>query len=139
MSEAPALQPKPLPNITAMNRPFWEAAQRGELSMQRCNDCNHYRYPISEFCPRCLSEAVTWTKLSGRGEVFSALVFYQVYNQAFRKDVPYNVSLIQLEEGPRMFSNVIGVPPMDVKVGDKVAVVFDRVNELVTVPRFKLR
>lgn len=138
MSEAkPAPPPKPLPNIGEKNRPFWEATAKGELQMQRCDDCGHYRYPISDWCPRCLSENYTWTKLSGRGEVFSAVTFYQVYHPAYRDDVPYNSSMIQLEEGPRMFSNVVGVPPDEVKVGDKVHVVFDKINDEVTMPRFE--
>jgi len=66
-------------------------------------------------------------------------VFYQLYNKAFQKDVPYNVALVQLEEGPRMFSNVVGVDNDAVKVGDKLEVVFDPVTPEVTLPRFKLR
>jgi uncharacterized OB-fold protein len=69
--------------------------------------------------------------------VYSTIVFHQVYNQAFAGDVPYNVSLIQLEEGPRMISNVIGVPPSEVKVGDKVHVVFDAVTAEISIPRFQ--
>jgi uncharacterized OB-fold protein len=71
--------------------------------------------------------------------VFSSIVFHQVYHAGFAKDVPYNVSLIQLEEGPRMISNVVGLPPDQVKVGDKVEVTFDAVTEEVTIPRFRLR
>jgi uncharacterized OB-fold protein len=83
-----------------------------------------------------LSDKATWKTLSGRGEVYSTIVFYQIYHPAFRHDVPYNVSLIQLEEGPRMFSNVVGIPPDDVRVGDKVKAVFDKIDDLVTLPRF---
>lgn len=130
---------KPLPTLGEENRPFWEATKKNELRMQQCLDCNHIRYPINHVCPKCLSEKAEWKKLSGRGEVFSSIVFHQVYNAAFAKDVPYNVAMIQLEEGPRMISNVVGVPASDVKVGDKVEVVFDPVTEEVTIPRFALR
>jgi len=130
---------KPLPTITDENREFWEGARRGRLRMQKCGDCGHIRYPISHVCPKCLSYNFNWTDLSGRGEVFSYIVFHQLYNKAFEKDIPYNVALVQLEEGPRMYSNVVGVDNDAVKVGDKVEVTFDPVTPEVTIPRFKPR
>ena len=93
---------KPLPAITDENREFWSGAKHGKLRMQKCGGCGHVRYPISHVCPQCLSCDFAWADLSGRGEVFSYVVFYQVYNKAFEKDIPYNVALVQLEEGPRM-------------------------------------
>lgn len=127
---------KPLPEIGEENREFWDGARAEELRMQRCASCGHIRYPIGRVCPECLEEGHEWVPLSGRGEVYSSIVFHQVYNKAFADDVPYNVSLIQLDEGPRMFSNVVGVPPSEVRVGDRVRVVFDAVTEEVTIPRF---
>jgi len=128
---------KPLPTITPETEPFWAATRNGKLSMQKCAGCNHIRYPVNEICPRCLSEDAEWVTLSGKGTVFSFIVFHQVYNQAFAKDVPYNVALIQLDEGPRMFSNVVGVPNDAVKVGDRVEAVFEKATETVTIPRFR--
>lgn len=129
-------QAKPLPTLSDDNRPFWQATKKNELRMQQCLDCRHIRYPINHVCPRCLSDKAEWKQLSGRGEVFSYIVFHQVYHPGFAKDVPYNVAMIQLEEGPRMISNVVGVPVDQVKVGDKVEAVFDPVTEDITVPRF---
>lgn len=128
---------KPLPTLDDSNRPFWRAARAGELHMQRCGDCSHIRHPINHVCPVCLSERFDWTRLSGRGKVHSSIVFHQIYHAAFAGDVPYNVSLIQLDEGPRLFSNVIGVPPSEVKVGDVVEVCFEPVNENIAMPRFR--
>lgn len=130
---------KPLPVLDDLNTPFWEAARRGELVMQQCSDCGHIRFPISHVCPSCLSERSEWKPLSGRGTVYSSIVFHQVYNQAFAQDVPYNVSLIQLDEGPRMMSNVVGIAPSDVKVGDEVEAVFDAVTPAISIPRFRKR
>ena len=130
---------KPLPTLTDDNRPFWEGARQGKLMMQKCGDCGHIRYPISHVCPDCLSYNTEWTQLSGRGEVFSYVVFYQLYNKAFADDVPYNVAMIQLEEGPRMFSNIVGVDNDAVKVGDKVEVTFEKATGEVTIPKFRLR
>ena len=130
---------KPLPTITDENREFWEGAKRGKLRMQKCRSCGHIRYPISHACPQCLSYEFGWTDLSGRGEVYSYVVFHQLYNKAFEKDIPYNVALVQLEEGPRIFSNIVGVDNDAVKIGDKVEAAFDPVTPEVTIPRFRPR
>lgn len=129
---------KPLPTLTDENRPFWQACKEGRLSMQQCGACAHIRFPISAVCPRCLSDAFDWRDLSGRGTVFSYVVFHQVYNKAFAGDVPYNVALVQLAEGPRMYSNVVGVPNDHVKVGDALEVSFEPVTPEITIPRFRL-
>lgn len=130
---------KPLPVLDDLNRSFWEATRRGVLSLQTCQACGHVRYPISHVCPRCLSERFDWKPVSGRGTVHSSVVFHQVYHPAFAAEVPYNVSLIQLDEGVRMFSNITGVAPSEVKVGAAVEVTFDSVTPDVTIPRFRLR
>ncbi|MBV7482211.1 Zn-ribbon domain-containing OB-fold protein [Bordetella sp. BOR01] len=129
---------KPLPVLNKDNRPFWEGCKDGKLRMQQCGDCGHIRFPINSACPKCLSGKFDWKDLSGRGTVFSYVVFHQVYNKAFAEDVPYNVALVQLEEGPRMYSNVVGVPNDAVRVGDRLEVVFDSVTDDVTIPRFRL-
>ncbi|GAA1005054.1 hypothetical protein Aple_035920 [Acrocarpospora pleiomorpha] len=128
---------KPLPVITDENEPFWAGLRERRLLVQSCAGCGHVRFPINRYCPRCLSDEATWQELSGRGTVFSYIVFHQVYNQAFAADVPYNVALIQLDEGPRMFSNVVGVDNAAVKVGDPVVVDFEDVTDDVTLPRFR--
>jgi uncharacterized OB-fold protein len=130
---------KPLPTLNDQNRPFWDGAKAGKLMMQKCGECGHIRYPISHVCPDCLSYEFTWAQLSGRGEVFSYVVFHQLYNKAFADDVPYNVAMVQLEEGPRMFSNIVGVDNDAVKVGDKVEVTFEKATDEITIPKFRLR
>lgn len=130
---------KPLPALTDENRPFWDGCRDGRLRLQRCSACAHWRYPIAACCPSCLSTAFEWADVSGRGTVFSTIVFHQAYHPGFKADLPYNVSMVQLDEGPRLFSNVVGVPPRDVKVGDAVEVVFDAVTPEVTIPRFRPR
>lgn len=129
---------KPLPVLSDENREFWSAACAGKLRMQRCSDCGHIRFPISHVCSRCLSRNHRWEDLSGRGEVFAYVVFHQLYHPSFAEDIPYNVALIQLEEGPRMYSNIVGAANGDVKVGDKVEVVFEQATEEVAIPKFRL-
>jgi uncharacterized OB-fold protein len=128
---------KPRPTITEENRPFWEAAQSGELRLQRCAACGHVRHPIQALCPVCLGEEFDWALMSGRGEVFSKVVYRRAFHPAYREEVPYNVVIVQLEEGPRMFSNVIDTDSDAIRVGDPVQVVFDRIDDELTVPRFR--
>ena len=130
---------KPLPTLTEENLPFWRACREGRLSLQRCGQCDTIRYPISHVCPHCLSAEFSWADMSGRGEVFSFIVFHRAYHDGFKADVPYNVALIQLEEGPRMFSNIVGTPNDRVMIGDAVEAVFDPATPEVTIPRFRLR
>lgn len=130
------LSAKPLPTLTPENTGFWEATKKHELRLQRCSDCGHVRYPVSYVCPECLSYAHEWEKMSGRGSVFASVTIHQVYHPAYKDDVPYNVAMIQLAEGPRMISNVIGCLPDQVAVGDAVEVRFDDVTTEFTIPRF---
>lgn len=130
---------KPLPTLNDENRPFWDACRDGRLSLQRCTACGHVRYPIAHCCPVCLSTDFAWADLSGRGTVFSYVVFHRAYHPAFKADVPYNVALVQLDEGPRMYSNIVGTPNDKVRIGDAVEVVFDPVTQEVSIPRFQLR
>ncbi|HEY2255964.1 MAG TPA: Zn-ribbon domain-containing OB-fold protein [Variovorax sp.] len=130
---------KPLPTLTHENRPFWDACRAGHLSLQQCASCAHLRYPISPFCPRCLSGEFAWSKVSGRGTVFSYVVFHRAYHPGFQADVPYNVALVQLEEGPRLYTNIVGTPNDQVRIGDAVEVVFERATDEIAIPKFRLR
>jgi uncharacterized OB-fold protein len=132
-----ALGARTEPVVDDVNRPFWEAALDGELRLQRCDACGHLRYPIQERCPRCLSAAATWTRLSGRGEVLARVTYHQAFHPAWADATPYDVVLVQLEEGPRMFSNVIGSPPGTTAVGDRVEAVFEPVRDGLAIPRFR--
>ena len=128
---------KPLPEITDENRPFWEAARRNELIMQKCLDCGRYRYPPAPICPHCLSMEAEWAKVSGRGRVYTWTIFHQVYHPAFKDEVPYNVAVVKLDEGPQLISTVVDCDNEDLYLDMPVEVVFDEVTEEVTLPRFR--
>ncbi len=125
-----------LPTLSDLNRPFWDGCRAGELRLQRCRGCGELLYPVAPLCPRCLSTELAWERVSGRGRVFSFAVFRHVYHEAWAARVPYTVALVELDEGPRMLSNVVGVPPEEVRVGMAVTVVFEPEGEL-AIPRFR--
>ena len=117
-------------------RPFFDGAKRHELRVQRCSACGTYRFPARAICSACLSTAAEWVRVSGRGDVFSFTVMHQVYHPGFAAEVPYAVVIVQLAEGAKLISNLVGVPPHDVRIGMPVRVVFEDVNDEVTLPKF---
>ena len=130
---------KPIPGLTPALAPFFEAARRGVLVVQKCDSCGRFRFPPRGLCPDCLSTAASWTPVSGRGEVFSFNVMHQVYHPGFAAEVPYAVAVVQLEEGARMVSNVVSVKPHEIRCGMPVEVVFEKLSDEITLPRFRLR
>lgn len=129
---------KPLPNTEdPLWAPFWQAAKRHELSMQRCQDCSHVVWPAQSFCTECLSSRLEWTALSGRGELFTWTHFHQGYHPEWAKETPYNVSLVKLEEGVIFLTNVVETEREDLRLGMPLEVVFDDVTESVSIPKFR--
>jgi uncharacterized protein len=125
----------PLPAPGRPNAPFWEAARRGELRLQRCLDCGAHRFPAGRWCPACRGERTEWARASGRGTVESFCVFHKPYFPGL--GTPYNVAVVRLEEGVKLFSNVVGVPNERIEVGMVVEATFDAVTPEVTLVRFR--
>lgn len=130
--------PKPLPVADPDSRPFWEGCRRRELLLQRCADCGRFRFPPSSACPGCGSRQQTWVEASGKGRVYSWVVVVRpVPREVFADDVPYVVALVELDEGVRLPTNLVGCDP-DAVVGDMaVEVVFEEVTPEVTLPKFR--
>ena len=128
---------KPLPTISGENAPYWEYCRKHELRMQQCKQCGYIRFPVSILCPKCHSMEAEWTKLSGKGKVYSYIIFRQVYHESYKDDIPYVVAIIQLDEGPRMESNIIGCKTEDIKIDMQVEVYFDDVTDKISLPKFK--
>jgi uncharacterized OB-fold protein len=128
---------KPIPARTPELEPFFAAARRRQLVVQRCRECGVYRFPAREICSDCLSNAAEWVPVSGKGEVFSYNIMHQVYHPGFAAEVPYAVVVIKLREGAKMISNLVGVAPHDIAIGMPVEVVFEDITEEITLPKFK--
>jgi len=128
---------KPLPRPSEDSAPFWEWAHKGELRLQKCADCGHVRFPPSLLCARCLGEKSEWVKLSGRAKVYSWIVIHQSQHPAFNADTPYNVAIVELEEGPRMHTNIVGCANDEIHVGMPVNVTFEKVSDDTSLVRFR--
>ena len=125
------------PAINDVNRPFWDGCRSGQLKVQRCSDCGRLRYPASVVCPECLGSGAEWQPVSGKGQVFSFVVFHRGYHPAWEGKVPYNVALIELDEGPIMLSNVVEVDNAKLEVGLPVRAAFDAMDDSLAIPVFK--
>lgn len=130
---------KPLPRPTEDSAPYWDAAGKGELRMQKCSDCGHVRFPPSLLCARCLSEQSEWVQLGGRGKVYSWIIVHQSQHPAFAPDTPYNVAIVELDEGPRLHTNLVDCANDDIHIGMPVEVVFDKVADDATLVKFRPR
>ncbi len=130
---------KPVPAITHDLAPFFEATRRGQLVVQKCDGCGTTRFPARDLCSNCLSTKSRWVPVSGRGEVFSFNIMHQVYHPSFAGEIPYAVVVVKLEEGAKITSNLVGIKPHDIRCGMPVEVVFERLTDEVTLPKFRPR
>jgi uncharacterized OB-fold protein len=130
---------KPVPAITPDMRAFFDGAREGRLMVQKCESCGTLRFPAHELCSKCNSEASHWVPVSGRGEVFSYNIMHQLYHPGFASEVPYAVVMVELEEGCKFISNLLGVKPHDIRCGMPVEVTFEKLSDEVTIPKFRLR
>ncbi len=126
-----------LPEPSEFSKPFWDYCQKHELRMQFCGECSNWIWYPRASCPSCgTSEKIEWRKLSGKGEVYSFTIIRQVIDNspAFQKDIPFAIGLVELEEGPRIYSNVKGD---ELKIGGKVEVYFEDVTPEFSLPKFR--
>ncbi len=128
---------KPLPRLDQENRPFWEACARHELYLQKCKECGRLRYYTRALCPYCLSDQTEWVQSLGRGKVYTFTVTYQNQSSGFRDSLPYVMAYVELEEGVRMLSNIVGCKPEEVKIGMPVEVTFEDVTSEISIPFFR--
>ncbi len=131
---------RPLPNLKELDtQPFWQATKDGELRYQRCDECGTVVFYPRAHCTGCLSRALTWHTASGRGTVYTFSVVRKAEHPFFRTLVPYAVAWIDLDEGPRILSNIVGIddPATDIEVGARVIVEWEVHDEL-ALPLFRL-
>lgn len=127
--------PAPTPPVNPETEPFWTATAEGRLVLGRCEDCgNTFYYPRAR-CPDCLSDATGLVESSGRGTVYSYTVVRQSQGE-YADAVPYVLAYVELEEGPRMMTNVVDTPVEEVTVGQAVEVTFEDTDGPYTLPRF---
>jgi uncharacterized OB-fold protein len=133
MPDAARLVPIPDP----ITEPFWKAARRGDLSMQRCGSCKRLVFYPRSICPNCGSFELDWEILSGSGTIYSFSVVHRPAHPGMAGEVPYVVALVEVEEGVRLMTNIVECDPADVEVGMEVEVVFETLSEEIAIPLFR--
>jgi hypothetical protein len=123
--------------MKSLTAPFWEGAKRHELVCQRCKSCASWIFYPREQCPVCFSQDLEYAPVSGRGRVYAYTIVYQPADPAFQQDAPYVYAIVQLDEGVRMPTNIVGCAPEDVSVDLPVVVQFDDVTPEWTLVKFR--
>ena len=107
------------PAITELNAPFWKGLAQGEVRLQKCGTCGAHQYPAETFCYECGAEAMSWVTVAGEGTLYSFTVVHQLYHKAFKPFLPYTVAIVQMDEGPRMLSAMLGLK-RPLTIGERV-------------------
>ena len=128
---------KPLPRITPDTAPFWDALRERRLVLPYCCDCGTPHLPPGPVCPACFSGRLEWREASGRGRISTWTVVHKAWFPSFAADVPYNVVQVELDEGPRLTANVVGLPNHLLAVGLAVEIDYGEQREGITLPRFR--
>jgi len=128
---------KPLPRPSELTRPFWDGLRERELRLQKCGDCDAFVFYPRPACTRCMGERLEWTAVSGRGRVYTFTIVRRANIPAFQTDVPYVFAIVELDEGPRLATNVIGCDPEAVRVDMPVKAAYDDVTEEISLLKFE--
>ena len=127
---------RPLPQPTPETQNYWDGAKAGELRLQRCGGCDHVYFPARPFCPACSSRDVNWFTASGKGTLFSYVINHRA-PPGF--EAPYIIAVVQLEEGPRMMSNLVDCPqtPDELILDMPLEVTFIKATDDISIPQFR--
>ncbi|MCC7346823.1 MAG: OB-fold domain-containing protein [Variibacter sp.] len=126
-----------LPLLHPEEKEFWAGTKRREIRLQCCSACGKTWYPIGPTCPFCLSDKYEWKRMSGRGTVSNVVIFHKGWTPYLVARLPYAVVQVELEEGPRLTTNMLDIDPHAVKIGMKVEAAYEDVTEEVTLVQFR--
>jgi uncharacterized OB-fold protein len=113
-----------VPEVDAFTRPYWDAAAEGRLLIRNCSACARVHHYPREFCPHCWSEDVSWRPASGRATLYTWSVVHRNDLPPFGERVPYVAAVVDLAEGPRMMTEVVGCEEAALRIGMKLEVAF---------------
>ncbi|MEW6184681.1 MAG: Zn-ribbon domain-containing OB-fold protein [Thermodesulfobacteriota bacterium] len=119
------MRPKPVPIANADTRPFWEACNRNELIYQHCLSCGKAQFYPRALCAVCGAGTLEWRISKGLGTVHTFTINYRPPDDTFASDVPYIISLVDMDEGFRMMLNIQECPPEAVRIGMRIRVIFE--------------
>ena len=132
MSEGRRARPQPTPET----QHFWDGTRAGEIRLQRCDACKHVYFPPRPFCPACASRNVSVFKASGRATLHSYVIHHRPV-PGFTP--PYAIAVVQLEEGPRMMTNIVDCPatPEALQLDMALEPAFEKIDDEIALPLFR--
>lgn len=122
--------------IDSESKPFWDGLKKKELLIQLCGDCDQFIFYPRSICPNCFSEQIHWYKSNGTGNIYSFTVVHHAFCH-FKEEVPFIVAIVELDEGVRMMTRIIG-DREDIAIGKRVSVVYQKINEQIVLPYFEV-
>lgn len=130
---------KPVPVPQPESDHYWEQAKNGKLVLQKCNDCDAVQFYPRVLCLECNSRSLGWLESSGRGTLFTFSIVHVAPHPGFRDDLPYIAAIVELEEGVKMPSQVIGIEPDPelLHIGMPLEVAFEEITESISLPKFR--
>jgi uncharacterized OB-fold protein len=144
--EATAAPQKPVPVPDERSAPFFEGARQGKLMLLRCPACSTFSSPLPYIgvplrsrCPNCFSGGLQWAPSNGRATLHSYAIMHQLYDEAFAAELPYNIVVVETEEGVRLTSQVVDCPNEALEIGMPLEVTFERRSDEVALPKFRPR
>ena len=130
---------KPIPAPSPETARYWQGCRAHELWLPFCRSCDRFFFYPRRFCPHCFGWDIEWRRVSGRGKVYSYAIQYRAFHPGWADDTPYVTALVQLDEGPRMFTRLVDVDPdlRTLRCDMPVAVDFQDVSEELSLPVFR--
>lgn len=128
---------KPIPLTQPWSVAFWEGTKNGKLLIQHCKDCDSNIFYPRKFCPECWSGNLNWIEATGKATIYSYSTAYDMVEPRFWEDLPYTLAYVDLDEGIRMATRIVGCQPDEIFIGKKVEVTFHKLNDDFYLPYFK--
>lgn len=128
---------KPVPTPDEASRPFFEGAREHRLMIQKCSSCGAVMWPVKTRCDNCLQATVTWVQASGKATLYSFTLMHQLLHPGFASEIPYNIAQVDLAEGLRILTNVVGCRNDELVIGMPLEVTFEDLSSEVTLPKFR--
>lgn len=137
MSDSKPTPSRPVPNLKELDtHAFWSATAEEKLTYQVCGDCGAIVFYPRAHCTSCMSSNLELREASGLGTVYTFSIVRQSYHPFFRTVAPYAVAWIDLDEGPRLLSNVVNIPVDELNIGQRVQVLWET-HEALKIPLFE--
>ncbi len=130
---------KPIPVPSPETQRYWEGCKSHELWLPFCRPCQTFFFYPRRFCPQCFGWDIEWRRVSGRGTVYSYAIQHRAFHPGWAQETPYVTAIVELDEGPRMYTNLVDVEPdpNSLRCDMPVEVVFEDISEEISLPRFR--